>query len=153
MIPHCPGLGQGGFSLWLVQLEVGKVHQAMLNLGLSCSMRSTPLQPAPCEFLAMWNSLSLQNANLTFNHILLLLSQKLPLLSRSVGWVHPAVPNSHPLFLSLESCLGQPPMCSPPGVAAEVVHGHVPFVIQLCFIFSDVLKIIIFSGQKPESVS
>lgn len=126
MIPHCPGLGQGGFSLWLVQLEVGKVHQAILNLGLSCSMRPTPLHPVPCEFLAVWNSLSLENANLTLNHIRLL-SQELPLPSRCVGWVRAAVPSSPPLILSLVSSLGQPPTCSSQGVAEEVVHGCVPF--------------------------
>lgn len=101
----------------------------------------------------MWNSLSLQNAHLTLNHIRLL-SQELPLPSKCVGWVHAAVPElSHPLFLSLVSSLGQPPMCSSLGVAAEVAHGRVPFVTQACFIFSDVLKTIICSGQKPEAVS
>lgn len=74
----------------------------------------------------MWNSLSLQNANLTLNHIRLL-SQELPLPSRCVGWVHAAVPSSRPLILSLVSSLGQPPMCSPQGVAEEVAHGRVPF--------------------------
>lgn len=99
MTPHSPALGQASFSLWLVQLEVGKGHQALLNLGLFCNMRPTPLHLAPFEFLAMWNSLSLQNANLVLIPIHLP-SQDLPFPSRSVGWVHAAVPISHSLCFS-----------------------------------------------------
>lgn len=89
---------------------------------------------------------------ITLNHIRLL-SRGLPLPSRCAGCVRAAVPSSHTVFLSLVSSLGRAPMRSPPGVAAEVVHRLVPFVTQPFFIFSNVLKIIIFSGQETEPVS